>query len=495
MKKLAYFAATLAALAGLFTSCDKTSQPSDEGGKKTDFELKASATDIVLEEKLATAEVLSLTWSAGSNQGTGSAITYKFEMAPAEAEWTSGYTEDLGRNIYSKAYKGVELNSLVKEKFEAENGVAAEYKIRVTAVVSGNEELNQSAEVKVRITPYEAVTTTLYMLGGAAKGWSLDSAPELTYSSAGVFTWTGRLNAGELKFVTQRTDFWPGYVRDGSDESGRKLKFFASQPSDAEDLKFEIAKAGTYNLRVDVLNLTFTYEESSADLPPYEQIYFVSDIDSWKFTPMHVDASDPYIFRHGFEASKECSFKFGTATGSWENMYKASVADAPTNSTEAVFVSGFEPDYKWKISADEAGKAYKVALNITPDKETMTCAEFTPYEALYLIGDAAPKGWSLDDAAKDDSCKMIKGEGKYEMTWTGELKNGELKISCELQRDWSGCWFMPCVADTAFDPVENSSISFVDSSEDGADRKWKVTAGNYTITVNQLLETITISKN
>ena len=494
MKKLSYLAAAMAAVAGIFASCNKNPQP-DNGGDKTEFELKASATEIVLDEKLATSEVLSLTWSAGSNQGTGNAITYKFEMARAADEWTAGYEEDLGRNVYSKSYRGVELNSLVKEKLGAENGVATEYKIRVTAVVSGREELNQSAEVKVKITPYEAVTTSLYMIGGAAKGWSLDAAPELTYSSAGVFTWTGRLNAGELKFVTQRTAFWPGYVRDGSDESGTKLKFFASQPSDAEDLKFTIAKAGAYNLRVDVLNLTFTYEESTADLPPYEEIWFVSELYGWDFRPMHVDASDPYVFRYGFEATAATLFKFGTAKGSWENMYKASTEDAPISSTDVAFVSGFEPDYKWKLTAEQAGKAYKIALDITPNKETMTCSEFTPYEGLWLIGTAAPQGWSLDAAAGDDSCKLTQGSDKYTMTWTGALKDGELKISCDLQRDWKGCWFMPAVADTAFEETEGSVISFVDSSEEGADRKWKVTAGNYTITVNQLSETIAITKN
>ena len=72
-----------------------------------------------------------------------------------------------------------------------------------------------------------------------------------------------------------------------------------------------------------------------------------------------------------------------------------------------------------------------------------------------------------------------------------------MKISCDLNREWDGCWFMPTSANKPFDTVSDEVISFVDSKKDsGVDRKWIVeNAGNYTITVNQLAETVTIVKN
>ncbi len=53
------------------------------------------------------------------------------------------------------------------------------------------------------------------------------------------------------------------------------------------------------------------------------------------------------------------------------------------------------------------------------------------------------------------------------------------------------------VSQQAIQHVSDEVISFVDSNKDsGVDRKWIVeNAGNYTITVNQLAETITIVKN
>ena len=57
--------------------------------------------------------------------------------------------------------------------------------------------------------------------------------------------------------------------------------------------------------------------------------------------------------------------------------------------------------------------------------------------------------------------------------------------------------FLHGQANKPFNTVSDEVISFVDSNKDsGVDRKWIVeNAGNYTITVNQLAETITIVKN
>ena len=178
-------------------------------------------------------------------------------------------------------------------------------------------------------------------------------------------------------------------------------------------------------------------------------------------------------------------------------MYKASEESASIKNTGVQFVKGFDPDPKWKINDEETGKAYKIAFDITPGKESMNCVEFVPYESLWLIGSAAPHGWSLDDAASDDKCRLKAGDDKYILTWTGDLSAGEMKISCELKREWDGCWFMPTSANKPFNTVSDKVISFVDSNKDsGVDRKWIVeNAGNYTITVNQLAETITIVKN
>ena len=224
-------------------------------------------------------------------------------------------------------------------------------------------------------------TPTLYMLGPAANGWGLDDTPAMTYDSDGKFNWSGWLNKGDLKFVTTKKDYVPVYVLDSSDTT--KLKLFSSYPSEAEDKKLSIKKAGKYSLSVDTKNLTYSCDR-------------------------------------------------------------------------------------------------------------------IPFDALWLIGSAAPQGWSLDNAASDSSCKMTRVDGSdCEWAWTGNLTEGELKFSCDLQRDWKGCWYMPTEADKAFEAVaEPYAISLLNCANDSSDRKWKVSAaGNYTIVINQKDDTILITKN
>ena len=81
-------------------------------------------------------------------------------------------------------------------------------------------------------------------------------------------------------------------------------------------------------------------------------------------------------------------------------------------------------------------------------------------------------------------------------TWTGDLKPGELKFSCDLQRDWHGLWYMPEEDGKPLDASGTETIQLVDASEDGAiDWKWNVTAGNYSISIDQRKETMTVTRN
>jgi hypothetical protein len=87
----------------------------------------------------------------------------------------------------------------------------------------------------------------------------------------------------------------------------------------------------------------------------------------------------------------------------------------------------------------------------------------------------------------------------YNFTWTGNLTAGAIKITCDKQSDWNGVWFMSATADetpTGSEQIMTLVDKINDPSQGSVDRKWKITeAGNYTITGNQLTETITIKKN
>jgi hypothetical protein len=92
-------------------------------------------------------------------------------------------------------------------------------------------------------------------------------------------------------------------------------------------------------------------------------------------------------------------------------------------------------------------------------------------------------------------------------TWTGNLQAGELKFSLDKQSDWNGAWLM-CAAGNDVAPTgseehallinksdEYQKEQYPDCNIGDVDQKWKITSsGTYTITVNQLKETVTIVK-
>jgi len=478
------FSHLLLLLGACCTACSEDFAEENKG--ETPLSLTASAQELVLDEREASQTALTLTWTTGTNHGTGAAIDYTLEIAPEGTEYADGYVEQLGRRIYERSFSVSDLNDFLQTQFAAQAGPAALYRARVTALAAGTE-TPQTAETTFTATPYEPVTRTLYLIGDATpNGWSADNATEMKRVQAGLFTWQGRLNAGEFKFITTLGQFSPAYMKDPNAEDGCTLIY-----NDEADVKFSIAEAGGYMVTADLLNLRLELSPIDLNEPPYKTLFFVSEANGWSFEPMTQDPVNPFIFRYGAEIGNG-QFKFGTSAGSWENMYKTDTDNAPYTNTTVVFVAGFDPDCKWFLWEDTPNKPFKIALDITPDHESMVMTEFTPYPTLWMVGDATPNGWSLDDATPLDN-----GGDAYTFTWTGRLNKGELKFTCDRDSSWNGAWFMASENNKPF--AEGSeTVTFVDKQvpENGSiDRKWVVeTAGDYTITLNQLTETMTVSK-
>ena len=81
------------------------------------------------------------------------------------------------------------------------------------------------------------------------------------------------------------------------------------------------------------------------------------------------------------------------------------------------------------------------------------------------------------------------------------------RVSFDKQSDWNGAWFMPSAPDAEPKGTAEHAL-FINKSDEtlkaqyltvnvsDIDYKWKITSsGTYTITLDQLNETITISKN
>ena len=113
-------------------------------------------------------------------------------------------------------------------------------------------------------------------------------------------------------------------------------------------------------------------------------------------------------------------------------------------------------------------KAEYVADMPTPDKQPLEA------ENVYIVGDATPNGWSIDEPTK------LEKVSQYIFKYEGELVNGELK-ACLQTGDWGVSFIRPAFGGCKIDKngVESDEFVFTTNPDD----KWQVTeSGQYRLT-------------
>lgn len=471
------------------TSCADNDMELNKGNDV--LSLTVNKETATLDIRQPSAEAITFNWTSGTNEVTGAAISYVLQMDVQGKNFASGIYEDLGKKIYSRTYTVNELNRILIEEFALNPGQEVTLEARIVANVSDDRVAEQTSPVVLyKVIPFKPISSTLYLIGDATpNGWSTDNATKMNSISgeAGSFIWSGSLNAGKLKFITTLGQFLPSYNKNAD-----QMALIYRETDDQPDEQFTVEKNGKYQVKINILDLTISIEPLAG--PKYQNIYFVGSFTGWGFEPMIQDPINPFVFRYGavLNWTDGGEFKFGTQSGSWDNMYHPTMANAPY--THTAVTQSADGDNKWLLTQSQCGKAYKMSLDITEGTEVFTMNEFTPYAGLYLVGDATPSGWDINNAT---TMKSVTGD-PYTFTWTGTLNAGEMKISCDKKGDWMGAWFMPAINGTA--PTGQSEIiTFVDKSiatNGDIDRKWNIAnAGSYTIELNQLKETIIIKKN
>lgn len=139
------------------------------------------------------------------------------------------------------------------------------------------------------------------------------------------------------------------------------------------------------------------------------------------------------------------------------------------------------PDNCFKI--EKAG-IYEITVNLRTLEHS--CIYHTPYEHIYMVGDATPNGWNIDQA--------------YEMTWIkntslfiyeGPLASGEMKLPVN-NRSWNASFFMPMEHHPSLDDSRAQLVS-----PGGVDNKWFLSSnetGDYKVTLDVEKLTITFER-
>jgi hypothetical protein len=460
--------------------------------------LTLSNTTIVLDIRHPNDEALTFSWTTGTNAGTNSAINYLLQIDRQGNQFESGLNIELGRRIYTHKYTCSQLNDLLLGDFNVLPNEAIALEARIVAMITSENVSDQSSEViPFTVTAYQPVSANLFIIGSATTGgWNLDKATAMNPISeeAGGFVVTSELLQGDFKFITTTEDFLPSYNRDAN---STETKLIYRQSDNEPDEKFVITSSGRYRIAVNIIDLTIEIEElEPSALPRYDKMYFVGDFTGWSFIEMTKDPFNPFVFRYGavLNGSGDLDFKFGTSPGDWSNMLHPTIANAPMTHTAAMFDDA--GDNKWKLTPEQNNKAYKIAIDITEDMESMTMAEYTPWTTIFVIGDASPIGWSLGDRAQT---QMTKSVDDYTYTWTGTLSAGEIKFKCSDDTSWDNddihTWYMAPDFDLKITPNTDMVLTSNLQGTRGSDRKWIVEeGGTYVITINQLTEKIRFDK-
>lgn len=216
--------------------------------------------------------------------------------------------------------------------------------------------------------------------------------------------------------------------------------------------------------------------------PVSETLYIIGDAspngwDAGNAVELIADPEDPTTFTYEGQLNTG-EFKFITTQGQFSPSYnRGATAESLAFRTE-----DSQPDDKFLVT--EAG-VYRITLNLvdlTIQTEKLSDPVAPPYSELWIVGDATPNGWNIDNPNQ-----MVQDEGDpFIFTYYENLTAGEFKIPTATG-NWGADFYMPLVNE------QDLSLTGVQRISGGSpDNKWRITTpGAYKIILN--LRELTIS--
>lgn len=476
----ALFVCTAICIAAVFTACNKDMKELDKGN--TPLGLSVDNSVVVLQQKNDASNAVTLSWSTGSNYGTNAAISYTLQLDIKGKNFATAVVIASGKNNFSKTYTVKDLQDLLTNQWHIPSDSTVTLEARVMdSVWGGGQRTDVSPSQTFTVQSYKPVTTTLYLIGDATpNGWSADNAtPMVATSTPGVFTWQGSLSEGSFKLITTLGSFLPSYNK-GADSS--KLVYRSN--GNQADVPFTITTPGIYAVQVSLLDSSISFVKAS--LPAYSKLFVIGGATpkGWGIdTPdsLVVDPTNPFHFMYN-EVLAAGEFKFPVYAGQGYSVpFYMPLSNHPDlTSTGLQLVPAGGSDFKWEITTPGA---YKISLDLLNMKININ--PFTAYTKIWMVGDAAPALWNINNPTP-----LTQTAGNpYEFSYTGPMNAGEFKFPLATG-DWGCDYFMAYTADEG---LNSTKIQFVPKGS--LDLKWKIAvAGNYKITINQLYETISIVK-
>lgn len=358
-RKIFYpLSAVLCILSAFFVSCEKpgTDTPRDEA-----LVLKVSSDSVSCVPRMGEQTALQIQWTAGTNHGTGSAISYTIVISNEQTtvDLAIGKTADRTLSFTHKQLS----DSLRKYFAYMEDEVWYEFDIYVKAKVLMTGEEQISDAVKVIIARFPSLFMDLYLVGDATpNGWTRERATPMIQNAVNpsLFSWKGLLRKGEFKILTSTADWLPCYVRDENDAS---IMHYRKTEDDYPDFKWEITTTDNYTVDVDIKALTISINSIGGEI--YKHVYMIGDATSggWSWDNItELEHPEPNIFTYeGFLNRGEIKFPTELKSDWSGEMLYAPSADCNPAENGTYDAHKGEPDNKWTIHT--AGD-WSITINI-----------------------------------------------------------------------------------------------------------------------------------
>lgn len=324
--------------------------------------LEVSSQKIVLDPAKRREQALLVTWEPLKEVEALYPVEYLFKMDLTESGFTTAIpTEKMREGLYFKTFTHEELEKLIRQQWNRQGNNEVSISVRVIAQVHSAEKytIPLYSTLDIGVTPFSLESSPLFLYGSATgNGTSMIEINEEVEGE--IYAWRGRLQAGEFKIAYVFDQPYPAF---GVDSHGDLVELLSENDLGTG---FVVEKEANYAILVDRVQRKISIEEIS-----YVNVYMgggatpAGSFSSGVTFPLIWDIYRPHIATItinlvGGEMKFTTSLTNSFSGGTLQLMPTRPNASILTDLD--VMFSNNVPDWKWLVSAQQAGM-YRVVLD------------------------------------------------------------------------------------------------------------------------------------
>ncbi|PRD50806.1 SusE domain-containing protein [Sphingobacterium gobiense] len=323
--------------------------------------LEVSSRFIELDPLKRRDQALLVTWEPLTDIEQQYSVKYLFKIYLTENGFpTSVVSEVLPEGMNYKVFTHQELENLIRRVWGRQDNQDVSVSIRVIAQIISEEKfikpLYATQEFVVR--PFNLEPAPMFMYGDVFGTGGISNMIALEEYSAGeIYIWRGKLLQGTFKIAQKLGEEYPAYVKGEGDH----MELIEAPNADTKG--FTIPHDGNYRILVDRLNEKISMEEV-----PHLELYFGGSATPTAFNqppkPLVWDVYKPHIGTITTDLSAgECKFSTELNFSGGTLQLRPRKPDASIVSDIDIIASNNNPDWKWRVQANQAG-TYRITLDV-----------------------------------------------------------------------------------------------------------------------------------